>query len=154
MLVVLKEAVPNLGARGDVVRVADGYARNFLVPKGMGVPVSGEEALDVRNIRRQLAADAEKRIATAGELADKIRGVSLTVSAKATDEGRLYGSITQRDIAAALAQKGIQLDPACIMLEEHIKEVGVYTVTVALCQGVESTLKVWVLSEQPDSAEQ
>jgi len=153
MLVLLKDSVNNLGARGDVVTVADGYARNFLVPRGLGVVVKDREDPEVLRTRRQLETSTKKVAADSDETVEKVRGMSLTISARATDEGHLYGSISERDIVAALAENGVELEASCIEIEEHIKEVGVYTVSVILPGGTKCPLKVWILSEQSIPAE-
>jgi len=153
MLVLLKDSVNNLGARGDIVTVADGYARNFLVPRGLGVAVRDRDDPEVLRVRRQSETNTKKVVAASSETVEKVRGMSLTISARATDEGHLYGSITERDIAAALGENGVELAADCIVIEEHIKEVGVYTVSVNLPGGTKCPLKVWILSEQSNPAE-
>jgi large subunit ribosomal protein L9 len=147
MEVILLEDVSALGHRGQAVRVAEGYARNYLIPQRKAVEASAanrkqfaeeEKLLDVRE--NKLRREAER---TAGKLA----GVSCTIAVPAGEDDRLFGSITAQDIANALKEQGCDVDKRKIVIEEPLKALGVYTVVVRIFQDVQATVKVWVVRE-------
>ena len=147
MKVILVEDIPRLGSRGDVVKVKDGYGRNFLIPSGKAMPAT-PGALAQLEIKVQLdEARVKKDRRHAEELAAKINGVSCTVRVQADEGDKLYGSVGQRDIAQALDDQGIEADPNNIILEEPIKMLGVYPVKISLFSDVEAEVKVWVIRE-------
>jgi large subunit ribosomal protein L9 len=145
MKVILKEDVPNLGKLGETVTVAPGFGRNYLIPKGLAVLATGSNLRQLEHQRRLIAQAAEKRRLDAEALATKLGSMSVTISAQAGSEERLYGSITNRDIEAALRDQGVVVDRKQIHLEEPIKKLGIYQVPVKLGHEVEATLKVWVV---------
>ena len=147
MQVILLEPVPALGDRGEVVTVSAGYARNFLLPKQMAAPVSKSAAQQAEARRRRAAKAEAERLEAVRQLAAKLSATSCTITASATEEGHLYGSVTAADIAQHLAKEGFQVDPAMVRLDDHIKELGVFSVPVALEKEVEATVKVWVVQE-------
>ena len=145
MEVILRENIEGLGQRGDIVKVADGYARNYLIPKELGLKPTQANLQRVEKekeeeVRRQ-AAELEKL----KELAEKLTTVSCTVPVKVGEEGQMYGSVTPQDISKALKDEDFDIDAKCISLEIPIKELGVYTFNVQLAPEVESTSKVWVV---------
>lgn len=147
MEIILREDVPKLGTKGQIVQVSDGYARNFLFPRNLAWP-----ATPVNKKRLQQEKQAwVKREATEKEdsleLAKMIEGLTLTIRAKAGEADQLFGSVTAIDIAEALAQKGYQIDKRKIELEEPIKMVGEYDVPVRLHREVHTQLKVIVTPE-------
>jgi large subunit ribosomal protein L9 len=147
MEVILTEDVDRLGKRGEKHRVADGYARNFLIPRKLAAPATasnirafGEES-KVRAVR-------EKKVHRHAEgIADKLRAVSLTTAVQAGEEDRLYGSVTSSDVAELLAKQGFEIDKRKIHLDEPIKSLGVYNVPIKLAPGVEASVKLWVVKE-------
>lgn len=148
MQVILRERLDNLGSAGEIVDVKAGYARNYLIPKGLAYEAT---TLNVRRIEREKAVAAQKAVATldsAREQARSIEGVSLTFNARAGEEGRLFGSITSSDIAEQLAKQGIEIDRRSIELEEPIKALGVFSVPVRLHTEVRPEIKVWVIKEE------
>jgi large subunit ribosomal protein L9 len=147
MKVILVEDIPRLGSRGDVVTVKDGYGRNYLIPSGKAMPASdGAVAqLEVKVKRDEARVKKDRRAAE--EAADRLSGVSCTVRVQADEGDKLYGSVGERDIAAALEEQGHTVDPHSIILEEHIKMLGVYPVKVRLFSDVEAEIKVWVIRE-------
>lgn len=142
---VLLEDVQGLGQVGDRVRVADGYARNYLIPKKKAARITAEvlEKLEAR--ARRLQKEHEQRLAVARMMAEKIAGRSITVPVQADEEDKLYGSVGPTQIVEALAQEGIEIDRHAVQLEQPIKELGVYTVPLQLHPEVEASLKVWVV---------
>ena len=145
MIVILNRDVKGTGKAGDIVKVSDGYARNMLIPKGYA-----KEATEgnVRNLEKQKAIAAEKKAeekAAAQALAEKISAVSVTIKTKAGEGGRIFGSITSKDIADALkAQHNITVDKKKILLDSPIKQTGEMTVEIKLYTDVNAKLKVVV----------
>jgi len=147
MEVILLEPVPNLGDRGAIVSVATGYARNYLLPKGKAAPVSKAAAqLAQAGRRRAEKADDERREAFR-ELAERLAATSCTITTAATEEGHLYGSVSADDVARHLSGEGFEITETMIRLDDHIKELGVYSVPVVLGPEVEVAVKVWVVQE-------
>lgn len=142
---LLRDNVDGLGRRGDVVTVAPGYARNFLIPRGLAIPAtSGSQAQAEVMRRKQAAQDARDR-ESAEELAKQLVSRSIGVSARAGSGGKLFGSVSAVEIAAAIAkQSGIEVDRKAIHLDEHIKTTGTHQVQVRLHSEVEIPLTVEV----------
>ena len=154
MEIILQEEVPALGREGDVVEVARGYANNYLIPKGMAV-LATQGNLKQLKLKR---VGIEKRHAEARTeaqvLADKFTGKSVTITAKAGEEGRLYGSVTVKDIADVIQDDfGIKVDKRRIVPGDPIKEAGEVTIRVRLQADVEASLVVNVVAELPEGAE-
>jgi large subunit ribosomal protein L9 len=144
MDIILLDDVEGLGTRGNRLKVADGYARNFLIPRGLAVNAKGAgEALFREAIRTRERRDLKARKA-AEALRATIHGVEVAIRAQAGEEGKLFGSVTANEIAVALAEKGFAIDRKAIHLEEPIKQTGAYPVEVKLGQGVVGEIKVWV----------
>lgn len=142
MKVILREDVENLGAMGEIVKVKDGYARNFLIPKGSAV-VANEKSIRALEHEKRIIEERKKKLRSAAEqLAEKVTAAELSFTRKAGEEGKLFGSITSMEIAEALAEKGIEVDKKKITIPEPIKRVGEHTVDVSL--GLEVTAKVSV----------
>jgi large subunit ribosomal protein L9 len=148
MQVILRDRIENLGNAGDVVEVKPGYGRNYLIPKGLAYEAT---QANVRRIEAEKAAQGRKEAETLGEArtqAGALEGVSLTFNARAGQEGKLFGSITNGDIADKLAEQGIQIDRRQIELDEPIKSLGVHNVPVRLHPQVRPEIKVWVIAEE------
>ena len=143
MKVILLADVPGQGKRGEVVNVADGYARNYLFPRGLACEAS-EGRLKEISARQKALADKEKKLADeARALARRLEGTTVTIRVKSGEGGKLFGSITARDIAEALAgQQGIEIDKKKILLKEPLKHLGSYTVPVRLHSGVSASINV------------
>jgi len=147
MQVILTQKVQGLGDRGDVVRVKDGYARNFLLPKKLAVP-STEAQRRVLGEENRLHEIRDRKLKQSVEvIAEKMKGLSCTLVVQAGEEDKLYGSVTSHDIAKAVSDQGFQVDHRQVILEEPIKKLGVYTVPVRLHREVEVAIKVWVVKE-------
>jgi large subunit ribosomal protein L9 len=142
---VLQQDVDNLGASGDLVRVRPGYARNFLIPRGLAVPATDANVARVEELKRQAIARAEKDLAAAQELAKKMESVSIKIERAVGEENKMYGSVTAKDIAEAFAARGVTLDRKKIALAEPIKHVGATEVPVKLHAKVTAKLKVEVV---------
>jgi large subunit ribosomal protein L9 len=147
MQVILRERLDHLGNPGEVVDVKPGYARNYLIPKGLAYEAT---AANVRRIESERSRQAQKEAATVSEARERakaIEGISLTFHARAGQEGKLFGSITSADIAEKLAEQGVTVDRRAIELEEPIKTLGVTSVPVRLHSQVHPEIKVWVIAE-------
>jgi large subunit ribosomal protein L9 len=147
MLVLLRENLDKLGRRGDVVTVKDGYARNFLLPKGIAIEVRADDLAVVEAEKKRLEKIARQERLEAEALAEKLREASVTITARANEEGHLFGSVGPDEIAAALSAEVHQVAPSAVRLEKHIKELGVYEVAVHVSGDLEVVTKVWVVGE-------
>ena len=148
MQVILVEDVHNLGQIGDQVSVKPGYARNYLLPKGLAMPASTENARRLAHEKRIADFKAQKARAADEDTARKMGGMSVTIARKVGEQDKLYGSVTAADLEEALAEKGLKVDRRKIQLGEAIKSLGTYEVTVALRKDVKATLTVTVEAEQ------
>ena len=148
MQLVLTEDVPHLGKQGDVVEVKAGYARNYLLPNSLAtIPTPHNlRLLERYKIRVQQAREA--KVADLKVLAEQIQRVSVTIEANATDEGHLYGSVGAPEIAKGLHAKGLRVDAEMVLMEGHIKEVGLYAVKLNLGYDIETEVKVAVIKAQ------
>jgi len=148
MEVILKEDVAKLGHRGDVVRVADGYGRNYLLPHKLAIEATAAN----RKVIEQMKAAAARRAATekakAEELAARLNGVTLVFTRRAGDQDHLFGSVTSADIAKELEAQGFEIDRRKIQLDESLKVVGEHTVDIRLYRDVIAHIKAVVNKEQ------
>jgi large subunit ribosomal protein L9 len=147
MEVILREHVDHLGRRGEIVKVADGYARNFLLPRKLALLATEGNKKQVERERAKFdAKEAEDRQA-AQRVADRIAGLELVISRRVGETDALYGSVTSGDVAEALAAKGFEIDRRKLQLDEAIKRIGDFDVPVKLHRDVTTTVKVKVVAE-------
>ncbi|MDR1479100.1 MAG: 50S ribosomal protein L9 [Planctomycetaceae bacterium] len=147
---LLTQTIDPLGKQGDIVNVKPGYAVNYLVPQGLAVIATEHHKRMVLKHRAKLAEIQKKRLASLNTLADEIRSKSISIEAKASAEGHLFGSVGPADIVKALRAEGIVLAQEQVRLSGPIKELALYTVKIYLGHGVESELKVWVVPSVSD----
>jgi len=147
MKVILQQDVAGLGAVGQVVRVKDGYARNFLVPRGLAMVADEHNVHRMDHLKRMAASRAAREVSSARELAERISATAVSIKREAGDEGKLFGSVTNRDIADAFAAEGFELDRRHIVLDEPIRNIGVFTVPVKLHREVTAQAKVYVIQQ-------
>jgi large subunit ribosomal protein L9 len=148
MEVILKEDIVNLGKIGEVVRVRDGYARNYLLPRGL-VLMANKKNLKTFDHQKKLVADQkQKTMRQAQSAADQLTGISLVIPMKVGEEGRLFGSVTNIQIEKALKAKGLNVDRRKIHLDEPIKTAGDYEVPVRLAADLTVPLKLSVVSDR------
>lgn len=148
MKIVLREDVDNLGAKGDLVEVADGYARNYLVPRGLALPASKGVVQQAEAMRRNREARDRRQREAAEALAGRLVGAAISLSMRAGEGGKLFGSVTAADVAEALSsQLGTEIDRKHVELTEAIKELGEYQVTVRLHPAVTPTVTVAVVAQ-------
>jgi large subunit ribosomal protein L9 len=145
MEVILRQAVEKLGHPGDVVTVSNGYARNYLLPRGVAYLATEGNKRRIEQERQRLEAAEEARRASARDTAEKLEQVSLTFSARVGEEGKLFGSVTSGDIAQQLNAQGFAIEKRHVELHEPIKALGVYRVPVRLHADVHPEIKVWVI---------
>jgi large subunit ribosomal protein L9 len=152
MDVILTENVKGLGTIGEVVKVKPGYGRNFLVPQGLAVEASERNIKELDHHKRQLTRKAAKLSKEAADVKARIEAVECTFVHKASEEGKLFGSVTTKEIAEALAAKGIEVDRRKILLDQPIKDLGMHEVDIKLNAGVNASIKVSVVSEEAQAA--
>lgn len=145
--VILRQAVEDLGDIGEVVDVKPGYARNYLIPQGMAYEATDANQKRFAEERRHVLAKSTRELDRAKAASERIQGQSVSFSMRAGEEGKLFGSVTASDISEALAEKGVEVDRHLIRLEEPIKQLGVYKVTVRLHSEVRPEVTVWVVAE-------
>ncbi len=147
MEVILLDNVKGLGSRGEKVRVADGYGRNYLIPNRMAIPAAGTGAKVFAELERQRSHRETKIRRQAEETAKRFDNVSVHIPVEVGEEDRLFGSVTSADIAEALKAQGIEVDKRKVLLDEPLKQLGVYNVGIKLFQDVEGKVKVWVVKK-------
>ena len=147
MRVILLEKVASLGDEGSIAEVADGYARNYLLPRKKAIPATEPNMAVIERMKKRREAMIQDEFQRLQALAERIDHISCTVPVQAGEDDRLYGSVTSADIAAALHQEGIEIDKRRIALEEPIKKLGIYSVDIHLHPEVSAKLKVWVVKE-------
>jgi large subunit ribosomal protein L9 len=148
MEVILRTDVPKLGKAGDIVKVKDGYARNYLLPKGLAIPANQKTIKALENQRKIILAKAERERKKVQSLAEKLTGLTLTFYRKVIEGDRIYGSISTQDIVKALEEKGLSLERRFVLLDEPIKQLGTYEIPIRLGPGVEVKISVEVIEEK------
>ena len=148
MEVVLMKDFENLGKALDVVSIKDGYARNYLIPQGIAVPATEGNKKRVAEAKHLAEIREEKKIKDSRELAEKIEQIPCTIPVKVGEEDKIFGSVTAQEIADFLKKEGFEIEKRQVELEEPIKQLGVYNVTITLYRTVSARLKVWVVKEE------
>jgi large subunit ribosomal protein L9 len=147
MEVILKATVPNLGKMMDVVKVKDGYARNYLFPRKLALRATREAKLEIEHNREAMEALFQKELALAQGIAGKLSQITVNLPRRVVEGERLYGSVSAADIAEAVTLQGVKVSRSQVILLEPIKQLGVYSVAVNVFGDVEATVKVWVVKE-------
>jgi len=147
MKILLKEDVSNLGSIGDVVNVANGYARNYLLPRNLAVEANPKNVKQFEHVKRVVAVKAEKVKKERMSLAERLSGMRLNFVSKAGEDGKLFGSITSMDIQKALGDQGVEIDRKKIIVEPPIKRVGEHRVSVKLHADITAEVQVEVVRE-------
>jgi len=145
--VILEKTVEKLGLVGTVVNVKDGYARNFLFPQGFAVKATKHNLEVVEKKIKVIREHELKEKDNAMELAKRLEGASINLEVKASEDGKLFGSVTEKEIADSLKEKGFEIDKNKIRMGEHFKYLGVYNVTIKLHALVGVEVKIWVIRE-------
>ena len=145
MEVILLKALEGIGLEGELVKVKPGFARNFLVPKGIALRAS-KSNLAVAGERKRIKEAKENRAEKVNQvLIDKLAKTNITIEVQVGEEERIFGSVTAQDIQKSLEEKGITIDRSCILMEEPIKSLGVYNIPVKITVDLESKIKVYVI---------
>ena len=147
MKLILREEIPHLGKPGDLVKVAGGYARNYLLPRGLAAPATDKNVKMLEHEKRQIFVKQEKAKREALKLADQLKSVSVTIPMQVGEEDRIFGSVTSRDVAEALKEEGFKINRRQITLEQSVKTLGVYPADVKLHAEVTAQVKVWVVAK-------
>lgn len=150
MRVILKENVGNLGKTGDLVTVSDGYARNYLLPRGLVVFASDKNISQVEHNKRILQKKRLEQLKDAEAIAKRIETHDCTISRKVGKSDKIFGSVTTKDIADQLADSGFQIEKTSVILKDTIKALGTHPVTIKVDTDVEATLKVNVVAQEGD----
>jgi large subunit ribosomal protein L9 len=146
MEIILTENVKGLGKIGDVVNVKAGYSRNYLIPQGLAVEANQRNLKELEHHKRQLARKAEKLSQEAADVKARIEALECVFSLRASEEGKLFGSVTSMELEAAMAEQGVEIDRRKIQLDHPIKTLGEHLVDIKLNAGANATLKVMVLN--------
>ncbi len=150
MKVLLKENIDRLGRVGDIVEVADGYGRNYLIPYRKAVLPTEENIRQIEKEKEKMLAKLAKEKEEFEALASKLEDTSITITMKASEEGHLYGSVTSQIISEFLMEEGLNVPSKWIQLDEPIKEIGVYNVLFKMPHEIHVETKVWVVSDTED----
>lgn len=145
--VLLKNDVPSLGAGGEIVKVRPGFARNFLLPRGLAVPATAGNLARVEDMKRHVASLAKADLDAATAAAAQLSSASVSITRAVGEEGKMYGSVTTKDIEDAFAANGVKIDRKKIVLTDAIKSVGTFEVPIKLHASVTATLKVNVVKK-------
>jgi large subunit ribosomal protein L9 len=147
MKVILQKDIEKLGVIGDIVNVKDGYARNYLIPKGFALKAFENNLKQFEHQKKSLVAKINKQKKDAMSLAEKIEAHSCTIAKKVGENEKLFGSVTNIDIEEALKKDNFDISRKNIIIKEPIKSLGVYTVLVKVAKDMDANLKVWVVAE-------
>ena len=148
MQLILKEDLDNLGKSGEVVSVKEGYGRNYLLPRGLAVLATADDVARVEHEKRVIAARTAKLDKETQSEADRLSQLTVSIARAVGDEDKLFGSVTSRDIAEALAEQKVTIDPKKLHLDEPIKTLGLTEVPGKLGRGVTAKRKVWVVKKE------
>ena len=147
MKILLRQDHDKLGTAGTVVNVKPGFARNYLIPKGIALVATPKNVKFYENEKKVINQSKQKEKRQSAELAKTLETVSCTITVQVGEEDKLFGSVTSQNIAEALLAQGYEIDKRKILLDEPIKSLGIYSVPVKLHQDVEAKVKVWVVKE-------
>ena len=147
MEVILKQDVDRIGKAGAVLKVKDGFARNYLLPNGLAVPLTPGNLKKVEDEKKKKLLLNEKAIKVAQDLRDKLANLSLTIQVLTQETDKMYGSITSQDIYNSLKEEGFEIEKNAIVVDEPIKALGIYEIPVKLHPEVPAKVKIWVVKK-------
>ena len=147
MKIILREDVADLGSMGDLVDVKPGYARNYLLPRGMAVPATTKNLRRLEHEKRVIQQQVAKAQSEAETLSGRIESLSITIAKQVGEDDKIFGSVTSKEIEENLREEGIRVDRKSILLEEPIRALGVYPITIKLHRNVTAKLKIWVVAK-------
>lgn len=148
MKVILKDDIEKLGSVGDVINVADGYGRNYLLPRNLAVRATKGNLRAIDEIRKQKQFRDNKKKKEAEKIKDKLEKLSLTAEVQTGEDDKVFGSVTAANVTSLLSEQGFEIDRRKIVLEEPLKALGVYTIEVKLAKDVTAALKLWVVKKE------
>jgi len=148
MQVILTKDISGVGKKGDIKNIADGYARNFLLPKGLGILATEVNLKKLQAEKERIAALAQREKETAVEFSQKLKNMAITITRKAGEENKIFGSVTKEDIVEALSKKGFLIDKKMVAIPHPIKLLGVYTIPIKFHKEVEAQISIRVVSEK------
>ena len=147
MQVIIKKKIEKLGDVGDIITVKDGYARNYLLPRGLVVKATPGNIKEVELIKSQIQKKNEKKINDQKELAKKLSNLKINIPVKVGEDNQIFGSVNSTNIIEFLIEKGFEVNKKSIKLDEPIKSLGIHNVILKLDEGIESNIKVYVIKE-------
>lgn len=147
MKLILREDVEKLGDAGEVVEVKPGYGRNYLIPQGKAEIATPGALKQLELVKEKAARRAELTVEAAQELADRLETTSVTIPVTVGEDEKIHGTVTNQDIAEALAERDIEIDRRKISLDQEVKTLGEYTATIELLSEIKPQIKVWVVKE-------
>ena len=147
MEVILNQDVNKLGKAGAVIKVRDGFARNFLIPNGLALPLTPSNLKRLEQEKQRKILQTQKIQKASEDLKMRLESLSLTIPASAKEEDALFGSVTSQDIAAVLKEEGFEIDKKNVLLDEPIKALGIYEIPIKLHSEVTAKIKVWVVKK-------
>jgi large subunit ribosomal protein L9 len=145
MRLILKNEVRNLGDAGDIVNVKPGYGRNFLIPRGFAIPATEGSVQQAEHQKKVADSIRRKNLGSAKELKEKLEGTAVSIRRETGEDDKLFGSVSNRDVAEALAAEGIEVDRRSIQLDDPIRSIGLFTVPVRLHREVTANVRVYVI---------
>jgi len=148
MNVILVKDIETLGTAGEIIKVKDGYARNYLIPKGFAMLANAKNVKQLDFQKRIIDKKVDKDYADAKILAEKIAANDISITKRVGEEGKLFGIVTNREIADAMNEKGVKVDHRYIIIDDPIKKAGVYEVNIKLFREVKGTVKLWVVAQE------
>ena len=151
MKIILSKDVSGLGSAGDIINVKDGYGRNYLIPKGFAFTANEKSIKDIEFKKRMIQKAISTEMTKAKALVQKLSETDISITKKVGEEGRLFGSVTTKEISDALEAKGLTVNHKHIVVESPIKKSGVYEVDVKVFREVRGKLKVWVVAEESEN---
>ena len=147
MKIILTKSHEDLGEAGEIIKVKDGYARNYLIPRNMALVATKANTLRYEENKKQQSAAKNRELESANEIANEMSKISLTASVQVGEDDKVFGSVTSLEISKLLSEKGFTVDKRDILLEEPIKALGIYNVSVKIEQDVKSEVKLWVVKQ-------
>lgn len=151
MKLILRQNVEKLGKVGDEVEVANGYARNYLLPNGLALESTKENRMRLESEKKRLLEAEEKKKASLQELARTLEANSYTISMQSSEEGHLFGSVNASIVAEALQKEGLDVEPKMVLLDAPIKELGIYEIQIRLHADIQVPTKIWIVKEGSES---
>ncbi len=153
MKVILTKDIAKLGNAGDTIKVKDGYARNYLIPKNFAILANEKNVKEIEFNKRMIEKKIQGEYACANELVKKLADIKVRISKKVGEEGKLFGSVTTREIGDAIKAEGLEIDSRNIIIDNPIRKSGVYDIDVKIFREVRGVVKLWVVAEGEENAE-